>query len=306
MTGGFDSNTVNQNGTQGININIWVSTASSQATSPATPSIANKSDGIAITLNTGGHFESDVFTGNQIGATSGAGQWRNGCSSDRARLGASFNWNLGTVGQTANVISSNTSAGVGISMTGASTGVLNVANSSFTNTVGSPDPTFSGDGLTVSQSGTSIMTGSVKASNFSGNANDGAKFTVPGNNAGAFAQLNNLTIGGPAVTDGNTFNSNGGNGLEFLRTADGEISNVTITNNVFDSNTLNGLSVTAANKLRTDNYTVNNNDFSLNGRNGILLSEQADAQILFNIELEHTDEQRDERASDRGTRQCLL
>lgn len=282
MTGGFDGNTINLNTNHGINFNMGVNGVITSNFTNNTID-GNKSDGINIALNTGGHFEGAVFTGNQIGST--GANLGNGGMGVRLTVPdtASFNWNLGDTTGLANSIAANVGSGVGISMTGASTGTLNVANSSFTNTKTSADPTFSGDGLTVSQSGTSTLTGSIVASTFTNNADDGAKFTVPGNNAGAFAQLNNLTVGGATAALGNTFNNNGGNGLEFLRTADGEISNVTIDHNTFNSNTLNGLFITAANKLRTDNYDVNNNDFSLNGRNGILLSEQADAQILINM-----------------------
>ena len=282
MTGGFDSNVINSNGAQGVNIVMGVNGV---LTSNFTGNVinGNKSDGINISLNTGGHFEGAQFYGNTIGTTAS----RNGGLGVRLTVPdqASFNWNLGDTTQAANLITGNTNAGVGITMTGASTGTLNIANSTFSNTVKGADQNFNGEGLNVNQQGSSVLTGGIVESNFTNNAGDGALMTVTGNDAGVYAQLNNFTVGGATTALGNSFSNNGGNGLEFFRTADGQINNVTIQNSVFDSNTQNGLVIRAANQFRTDTYTINNNDLSQNGQNGLLFDQRADANIQANMNL---------------------
>ena len=282
MTGGFDSNIINSNGAQGVNI---VTGVNGVVTSNFTGNTinGNTSDGINISLNTGGHYEGAQFYGNTIGTTAS----RNGGLGVRLTVPdqASFNWNLGDLQQASNLITGNTDAGVGITMTGASTGTLNIANSAFSNTVNGPDQNFNGEGLNVNMQGSSILTGGIVKSNFTNNAADGALFTVTGNNAGLFAQLDNFTVGGATTDLGNNFSSNGGNGLEFFRTANGQINNVTIQNSLFDSNQQNGLVIRAANQFRTDTYTINNNDMSKNNQDGLLFDVRADANISANMNL---------------------
>ena len=280
MTGLFEANTINQNGAQGVNFTMGTN---GQLTTDFTNNTisGNQTEGINITLGTGGQFNSANFFGNNIGAV-GAGNGGMG-----VRLTApdqsSFNWNLGDSTKGTNVIASNADAGVGITMTGSATGTLNIANSDFTNTRNGADQNFNGEGLHVIQQGSSVLTGGIVDSTFTSNAADGAFFEVTGNNAGFFAQLNNFTVGSTNPLLGNLFTNNGRNGLEFFRTADGEISNITIDNNTLDANTQNGLVIRAANKFQTDSYTINNNDISRNGLNGILFDERADANISANM-----------------------
>ncbi len=280
MTGGFDRNTINSNGAQGVNFNMGTNGA---VTSNFTNNIinGNTAEGIRIALNTGGAYNGAAFYGNTIGTTASP----NGSVGVRLTVPdlASFNWNLGDSTQAANSIVGNSGAGVGILMSGASTGTLNVANSSFNNTRVGADANFTGQGLAVIQQGSSTLTGSIQSSTFNNNAGNGALFSVTGNTLATFAQLNSFTVGGGTTALGNTFNSNGGNGLEFVRTAYGQINNVLVQNSVMNSNTLNGLVIRAENQDSTDTYTVNNNVVSSNGLNGLLLDERADAKIDINM-----------------------
>ena len=280
VTSTFEANTINSNLAQGVNITAGVNGHVNTDFTNNTIN-SNLNEGLKVTLNTGGQFNSANFFGNTIGAV-GAGNGGMG-----VRLTApdqsSFNWNLGDTTKGVNTISNNQDAGVGITMTGSAAGTLNVANSVFANTANGPDQNFSGEGLHVIQQGSSTLTGSIIQSAFTGNVGDGALFEVTGNNAGLFASLNNFTIGSTNPLLGNTFSNNRGNGLEFFRTANGQINNITIDSNVFDTNTGNGLVIRAANQFRTDSYTINNNDMSNNGQNGILFDERADANILANM-----------------------
>ena len=281
MTGGFDSNVINSNG-RGVNIVMGVNGVLTSNFTDNTIN-GNTNGGINISLNTGGHFEGAQFYGNTIGTTAS----RNGGLGVQLTVPdqASFNWNLGDTTQASNLITGNTNAGVGISMTGASSGTLNIANTSFSNTIAGANQNFKGEGLNVNQQGSSTLTGSIVQSAFNNNAGDGALLTVTGNNAGLFAQLDNFTVGGATTALGNSFNNNTGNGLEFFRTANGQINNVTIQNSTFDNNQANGLVIRAANQFRTDTYTINNNDMSNNGLNGLLFDERADGNIQANMNL---------------------
>ncbi|WP_397568893.1 right-handed parallel beta-helix repeat-containing protein [Schlesneria sp. T3-172] len=279
-TGGFDSNTISGNGTQGVNLQMGLN---GQITSNFTNNVinGNLAEGINLALKNGGHFEGAQFYGNQIGTAAE----RNGGMGVKLVVPdqASFNWNLGDTTRAGNEITGNTDAGVGILMTGGSTGVLNVANSTFSNTVNGPDQNFNGDGLRTFQQGASSLTGTMVQSTFTNNVGNGAQMTVTGNNLGVFASLNNFVVGGATADLGNTFTNNGANGLEFSRTADGQINNMTIQHNQFLTNSGNGLAVLAANEFRTDTYTINDNRFVANSLNGILFDERADANIRADI-----------------------
>lgn len=271
FTGNFAGNTISSNTAQGVNFGMGLNGVVNSNFTNNTIS-SNGSEGVNLTLKTGGQFNSSNFYGNTIS--------NNGSLGVRLVVpnNASFNWNLGNTAQAANTFNANTDAGVGITMTGASTGTLNVAKSNFTNTVDGSDANFSGEGLKVTEAGSAILTGGITDSSFTGNAGDGALFTVTGNNVGIFAQLNNFTV------NNSTFNQNQGDGLEFFRTADGEANNISVLNSRFNTNSGNGLVVRAANKFVTDTYTINSNTMSNNGQNGVLFDERADANILVNMD----------------------
>lgn len=283
MTGGFDQNTISSNGAQGVN---FVTGVDGKINSDFTNNVinGNASDGIKISLATGAQYTGSTFYGNTIGTTAS----RNGgmginidAQNSNINNATAYLLNLGDTTKAANLITGNTGAGVGITSSGNTIGTLNIANTTISNTTAGSGLNFTGEGLRVNQTGTSTLTGSIVNSSFTNNAADGAMFNVTGNNVGLFASLNNFSI------DQSTFSSNAGNGLEFFRTADGEVNNVTITNSVFNTNTLDGLVIRAANKFNghTDTYTINNNDISSNTRNGVFFDERADARIRADMTL---------------------
>ncbi|WP_010586589.1 beta strand repeat-containing protein [Schlesneria paludicola] len=283
MTGGFDTNTISSNGAQGVN---FVTGVDGKINSDFTNNVinGNGSDGIKISLATGAQYTGSSFYGNTIGTVAS----RNGgmginldAQNSNSADATAYLLNLGDATKAANLITGNTGAGVGITSTGQTIGTLNIANTTISNTTAGAGINFTGEGLRVNQSGTSTLTGSISNSTFTNNAADGAMFNVTGNDVGLFASLNNFTI------DQSTFSSNAGNGLEFFRTADGEINNVTIANSVFNTNTQNGLVVRAANKFngQTDTYTITNNDMSSNTGNGVFYDERADARIRADMTL---------------------
>ena len=290
LTASFDKNTINQNKAQGVNLTMG---ANATVASDFTNNVinGNTSDGINITLGTGGTFTGNNFYGNTIGGGAGLG---NGGMGVRLTVPdkASFNWNLGDTTQAANLISNNVNAGVGIAMSGASTGaqqtsgILNVANTVFSNTTNNnADVNFTGDGLKVLQQGSTKLTGSILKSTFQNNANNGAFFQVSGTNSTLNSSINNFQIGDGTAANANTFSNNSVDGLSFLRTANGSVNGLVLNKNTLNSNGANGLHIVAASQIGPDTYTINNNDISNNINNGVLFAQRADANIVANMDL---------------------
>ena len=278
LTGDFTGNQINGNGTQGINLNMGTNgVVASNFTNNVIDS--NKAQGINIALATGGQFNGGginpaQFYGNEISNNLGIGV--NLVAPD----GSSFNWALGslTPGNGSNTINGNTSAGVAITMSGAATGTLSVANSQFANTLAGTNPSYAGEGLNVNLTGSSSLTGGILKSSFNNNAGDGALFHVTGTTSSAHATLNNFTIDNNSI-----FSNNTGNGLEFVRSAFGILTGITVQNSFFDNNTLNGIAITAANKNDTDHYDINNNDISNNLQNGLLITEMFQSKVNLDM-----------------------
>lgn len=272
FTGNFANNTISSNHTQGVNLAMGLNGVVTSDFTNNTIS-SNTQEGINLALKAGGGFVGNNFYGNTIS--------NNGSLGVRLVVPdlASYTWNLGSTTQNANVLNQNVDAGVGITMTGASNGTLNVANTSITKTTDGSDANFSGEGLKVTEAGSAFLFGGITNSTFTENAANGALFTVTGNNVGIFAQLNNFTV------NNSIFNQNQGNGLEFFRTADGEANNISVLNSTFNTNAGTGLVVRAANKFTVDTYTINGNTMNNNGANGVLFDERADANLLVNMDL---------------------
>ena len=282
FTGGFDGNTISANKAQGINFNMGVNgTVTSNFTNNTIT--GNTGDGINLALNTGGHFEGEQFTGNTIGTSTSP----NGGMGVRLTVPdqASFNWALGAAGQTANLITGNVGAGVGINMSGTGTGDLTVANSTFSNTTaGGGNPNFTGQGLAVVLSNTATLDNAVigdlntvnsVATNdvtFSNNAGGGLSFFGTGNSG-----IDNLLI-----TNVNSEN-NTGDGISFFRQGQPTFTNITIQNSQLTGNTGNGLHIVATNALLVDTYAINGNNISGNTGDGVLIDARFDAQIVANM-----------------------
>ena len=280
MTGGFDSNVINLNGAQGVNFTMGVN---GQVTSNFTDNTinGNSKEGINIGLNTGGNFEGAQFYGNTIGTAAS----RNGGMGVRLTVPdqASFNWNIGDSTKTANLISGNTDAGVGIDMTGNSSGNLQVHNTTFSNTTNGPDVNFNGDGLAIRMNNTAVLNdatiGTFNAVNsiatndvtFASNAGNGLSILGLGN-----ATMQNLLITNVNAT-GNT-----GDGINITRIGSPIFTNTTIQNSQIRTNA-NGIHLIAGNALLVDDYAIQNNQIVQNRNDGVLIDVRFDAQIVADI-----------------------
>ena len=256
----FEDNTISGNTDSGVNVQV------------------NNAEQVALSFNS-------VTTVNNISSNGDIG------ISVTTRDTASFNLTMGGTGPQ-NIVEANGGAGIGILMlnTGAQGGVtstFDIANTSASDNLVGTNLNFTGQGLGVVLRGTSVLDGgTVITSNFDGNAAEGARFVVGGDNLGNFSELNNLTLGGASLALGNTFSDNLTNdGIEFFRTADGEITNAQILSNTIEGNGINGLYIEAANASKTDTYTVNGNAINGNSQNGILFDIRADADIVANLDL---------------------
>jgi len=290
-------NTIDENGERGINIVV----------PDGVDLTINLTDNASISNNGLEGVNLDLGVGTVLTATSVYGNTVNGNGGPGLRVTApdanTVTLNIGDAAQAANTFDGNTDAGFGMTMDGSSTAALNVTNSTFANTVNGGDANFNGDGLVVTQSGSSVLTGSITNSSFTDNGflaaggnstGSGIRFNVTGNTAGIFAELNNFTIGGPTLADGNTITGNSAHGIEIVRTADGQVNNMTIASNDISENNGNGIYILSANVDATDTYTINNNTITGNTGsngglgipvgNGILFDERADADILANLD----------------------
>lgn len=276
------NNSFSSNAAQGVNINTGLNANVSLL---VTDNIinGNANEGINLPLRTGSTLNIPVFTGNTIGTLAS----RNGGMGVRVLLpnNSTMNWYIGLPGQPANNITGNTDAGVGIDMSGNATGTLWVNNSTFSNTINGGDPSFDGDGLAVIVRNAAQLTGGVTTSTFSANVGDGARFDVHGDLVAPFPAINNFLVGGvyPGVgVPNNLFLNNGGDGLEFNRSSNGQINNVQILNSEFTGNVGDGIRIVAANVNTTDTYSIGGNLIRRNN-NGIHLQTFFDADLHVDI-----------------------
>jgi len=183
-----------------------------------------------------------------------------------------------------NTFSNNGDAHIGLVMEGNTVNRVDIDRHDFNTTTDTTVNTdFDGQGVGFILRDTATYTGTIQRNTFQNNAASGLFFSVIGNNGVDFAQLTNVTVGGGTAPFGNTFNANGGSGLEVIRTANGVVNNFTAQFNTMTGNTLDGISLTAVNADITDTYEINDNTITGNTLNGIDISVQADADLEANM-----------------------
>lgn len=191
-----------------------------------------------------------------------------------------------------NTFTANRGAHIGLSFFGAANNLINIDNGLFQGAQGL-NGTFQGEGVHFDLNDTSILTGQIQRSTFSNNADDGLRFDVSGNSLAQFAQLNNFIVGNNGNPITNTFEGNGGDGIEVFRTGSGQVNNFQILGNLIQDNTTNGIHITAANVDRADTYLIADNLIRrngnaalpnlLDGNAGIMLEVRYDADLDVNI-----------------------
>lgn len=185
-----------------------------------------------------------------------------------------------------NVFTNNREAQIGLIFNGTSINSFSINNHAFDGTVNTAfSPLFLGDGVNYQLQDEAILTGQIQNSIFRNNANDGIHIDVSGNNALQFSQLLNYIIGSatPPQQPSNTFENNGGDGVEVFRVASGRVVNAQILNNLFQDNVLNGVRITAANADLLDTYTINDNLIRRSGQNGVALDVRFDADLQVDM-----------------------
>ncbi len=191
-----------------------------------------------------------------------------------------------------NTFTNNRGAHIGLSFFGGSTNLINIDNGTFQGAQ-TLNGTFQGEGVHLRLNDTSTLTGQIQRSTFSNNASDGLRFNVTGNSLTQFAALNNYIVGNLGNPVTNTFQGNGGDGIEVLRSGSGQVNNFQILGNLIQDNLNNGIHLTAANVDRVDTYLITdnlirrngdpNNPNLLTGNAGILLEVRFDADLQADI-----------------------
>ena len=139
-----------------------------------------------------------------------------------------------------NLFRDNGDAHIGIILEGQTQNVVNIANHVFDSAVDSTDLAFQsnffgGDGVAFVLRQESSLTGGVSSSAFTDNQGDGLRLEIFSQSLTGFATLNNFTIGGPTVAQGNLFDGNLDDGIHVSRTGSGHVNNVVIQNNLIQN-----------------------------------------------------------------------
>ncbi len=192
----------------------------------------------------------------------------------------------------ANIFTNNVDAHIGLIMEGNTQNDIRIDNHTFANAIDGANINFDGDGVAYILRDTASLTGFLCRTDLTDNAGNGFSAEVSGNNAGMFASIDNFSFGGHGL--GNTVTGNGKNGVQLLRTADGEINNFSITNNVISNNGVlntdgtglnvnqfehNGIYLLSANAPKVDTVTIEDNEITNNAGDGVLIDVRADGQI---------------------------
>ncbi|SFJ60151.1 right-handed parallel beta-helix repeat-containing protein [Planctomicrobium piriforme] len=274
-------NIYSQNTLNGVNLAVS-NTADLTFNSDGDTVNGNGTGGVIVDLNNNATYTSTMTD------TTVSGNTGNGIFVD-ASGASTYNLTVGSLTGPTSTVSGNIDVGIGALQTGTSNGTLTVlntvvSNTTSSNTVGS---LFNGEGISAVLRGSSILNGTVQASQILDNAGSGIRVTTTGNNLGTFSQVQSFLIGGATSDLGNLIQGNNVHGIEFLRTANGRIGNVTpvtIQNNVIQQNTIDGINLSSRNALLQDRYVISTNDILDNGGDGIQLDVQADALLNADID----------------------
>lgn len=307
----IDNNTSDSNGLGGIVLDITDSTLPG----PGAPGTVNNNiltnnmngDGISLlTPDTNGtpiglNFTDNTITDNiggsgiNIALDTNAG----GLTSEISGNTISNNENFGvridaiddvdlnlTIGDSmgnANVIDGNTDAGVAITMMDDVTSTITVQNTTISNTTNGTDVDFAGQGLAIRLMGNAELTGltigdvALMNTTISGNSSNEIEISATQN-----AVLTDPTIQNVMVDGDNT----AGDGLNFVRSGNATVDNVSILTSTFSNNNGDGIDITAGISDTTDEFLIMGNTIDSNAR-GISLftrfSADIDADIFGNM-----------------------
>ncbi len=140
-----------------------------------------------------------------------------------------------------NIINANGDAGIGVRVTGNSSAVVNLTNTTVTGTVDGPDASLNGDGINLRREDSSLLTATLDTVTSTGNAGDGLHVDTQGNDRTDPNQPSPGTPNTVTITDSN-FSNNGANGAFFRTRGDSTlISDVTLS--TFSTNAQNGILV---------------------------------------------------------------
>lgn len=179
----------------------------------------------------------------------------------------------------ANTFTSNRDAHIGLVLKGDSVNLFTIDNHNLSGVTNGTNTTFNGDGAAFVVEDTATLTGFIRRSTVTGNANDGLRFDVTN-----LASINSFLVGGATPDLGNLIQSNLQYGIEVTRTSAGQVNDFEILNNTIETNTLSGVRLIASNTANQDTYVINQNTIRTNGFDGIELDVRADASMFTTID----------------------
>jgi trimeric autotransporter adhesin len=263
----LDNNTITGNGLNGVNLDLSQNTEANVIMSAS--ATANPVSG-AI----GNNISNNGATGAGMGIRV------------NADLSAAANLRIGAVGDNGvNTVAGNRDAGIGVNLRNNAALTAAVANITISGTVNGTgagaDPNFNGEGFAVRMTENATFNdsvigtepGSLRTTNFTGNASHGISVFADGSSA-----MNNLRV--QNVNSSNNLGT--GNGLDIVRAGGATLNNTLVQLNTFNGNN-NGVSLSGSNAAFVDEYTLNNNTISTNRANGIALLQRFDAQLQVDL-----------------------
>lgn len=229
-----------------------------------------------------------VFQSNDFTSDSTANTDANRGVGGRAGGFGGVNLTFGPIANTFSSPEGNTDAHIGLVLDDDTDNVINISNHDFSDVINGTNALFNGEGVSLLVQSRADLSGSVTSSTFEDNAGDGLRVAVNGTSFPLFSRLTDFAVGGPNVADGNVFRSNGGDGLAFIRTGNGQMgsfSSILIQNNLFEENDGNGYRIdSSGTDLFRDQYTVLNNRSLDNLLSGLQIFVRADA--LLNVDMD--------------------
>lgn len=164
------------------------------------------------------------------------------------------NLTVGGLPTEANSITGNGNVGVGFSVNGNAKGNFTITNSTISGTTNGPDPLTDGDGIYLSRTSSSLLTATIESVTSTGNAGNGLRVDVQGNDRTDPNQPMSGTIN-TVDWNNNLFTSNGANGALFRVRGDAQLL-ADGQNNVLNNNAQDGLEITTSENASFGDPTV--------------------------------------------------
>lgn len=195
---------------------------------------------------------------------------------------------LGGTASQSNVIEDNTVTGVSFGVAGNAKGTIDLRNASVTNS--------NGDGITLTRSGSSLLTATIENVTSTGHTGSGLVVDVQGNDKTDLNQPMSGTIN-TVSWNNNNFSDNGQDGARFIVRGDAQLI-ADGENNQTTGNVNNGVAITTSENASFGDATdgvppgrrvrLNGTNASNNGLDGFSITATENSRVLVNVTSERT------------------